>query len=78
MGILPGGFGFAALASPFFVFLRDLNAVARRYSGLERTETECCRVWLKVSADIEGAEWIEEAERGLERGMKRRSERRGS
>lgn len=27
MGILPGGFGFAALASPFFVFLRDLNTV---------------------------------------------------
>lgn len=78
MGILPGGFGFAALASPFFVFLRDLNAVARRYSGLEWIETGCCRVRLKVSAAIEGVEWIEEAERGPERGMKRRSERSGS
>lgn len=38
----------------------------------------CCRVWLKVSAAIEGVEWIEEAERRPERGMKRRSERSGS
>lgn len=62
----------------FLFFLRDLNAVARRYSGLEWIETGCCRVRLKVSAAIEGVEWIEEAERGPERGMKRRSERSGS
>ena len=63
MGILPGGFGFAALASPFFVFYMrfECRCLTVFWSGRDCDGMQPCP--LRVLADIEGVEWIEEAER---------------